>query len=103
MDCIVHGVTKSWTPLNDFHVQKYKSILRQPYISSWSILSKALRRNDDLIGSVSNTTTYSQSKCSKIFYLEHMTLLDMTLLRFLKSHSLLTCELTGKDPDAGKD
>ena len=21
MDCIVHGVTKNWTPLSDFHVQ----------------------------------------------------------------------------------
>ena len=56
------------------------------------------------LGLFSNVTIYSQSECSKIFHLEHMTLLeDVTLLRFLKSHSLLTCELTGKDPDAGKD
>ena len=56
------------------------------------------------LGLFSNVTIYSQSECSKIFHLEHMTLLeDVTLLRFLKSHSLLTCELTGQDPDAGKD
>ena len=52
MDCIVHGVAKSQTPLNDFHFQKYKGILRQPYINSWSVLPKAVRRNDDLFGSV---------------------------------------------------
>ena len=38
------------------------------------------------LGLFSNVTIYSQSECSKIFHLEHMTLLeDVTLLRFLKS------------------
>ena len=27
MDCIVHGVTKSWTRLSDFHFQQNKRIL----------------------------------------------------------------------------
>ena len=30
MDCIVHGVAKSWTRLNDFHFQKITELQNSP-------------------------------------------------------------------------
>ena len=40
MDCIVHGVTKSWTELSDFHTTKYVSM---PFSKNKKILSLGLQ------------------------------------------------------------
>jgi len=29
MDCVVHGVAKSWTQLSDFHFQEGETVLKQ--------------------------------------------------------------------------
>ena len=33
MDCIAHGVTKSWTRLNDFHFDNTVSLTRSPNVA----------------------------------------------------------------------
>ena len=40
MNCIVHGVTKSWTELSDFHTTKYVSM---PFSKNKKILSLGLQ------------------------------------------------------------
>ena len=54
MDCIVHGVTKSWTQLNDFHTTCIQLFSSGPY-GKFSLLSPYHRRKIYLVSPPKST------------------------------------------------